>query len=358
VIYTLEILNGSEQPIAIGLSDTFPTGAGLLSLTPSEGIACAQNDATFECTADNLAAGTKATVSFEISNTLAALLTNKAILTSPQFAQPEVVTTTTKVKPYLAATCKTKPSPAIMFGNLAYDCSVQLSDKAPDAEVSDVVFSLNLPNGVTATQIPATCTGNGGISCSLGTVARGASVKLDTIQASLGELMLLQLSTEFKVTGANYPETKDVIRTNVLLGDAQVDGVILIDVTGSMGEELAAVIQAVEKSGINPGASIALVSFRDEVKLEILTNNRDELLKALRKLKANGGGECPEASAEALNLALDHIKPNGIILFATDAPPYPDTDVDALKAKIVDKKANFIPILTKSDCTAGDNLAK
>jgi hypothetical protein len=51
-----------------------------------------------------------------------------------------------------------------------------------------------------------------------------------------------------------------------------------------------------------------------------------------------------------LDLALNHLKPNGIILFSTDAPPYPDTDIEALKAKIIARQANFIPILTKSDC--------
>jgi hypothetical protein len=238
-----------------------------------------------------------------------------------------------------------------MFGNLAYDCSVLLSEKAPDAEVTDVVFNLSLPKGIITTQLPATCTANDGIiSCALGTLARGAPVKLDTIQASLGELMLLQLSTEIKVTGANYPETKDVVRTNILLGDAKVDGIILLDTTGSMQDEMDAMTQAVEKIGIKPDTYIALVSFRDDVKLEVLTSDRDELVKALKKLKADGGGECPEASAEALNLALDHIKPNGIIIFASDAPPYPGTDIEKLKARIVEKQANFVPILTKSDC--------
>jgi hypothetical protein len=356
ITYTVDIFNGADQAMSGILKNLLPMG-GLLNLTSSEGVACAANDGTFECQIDNLAAGGAAQVSFVISNLSAAPLTNKVTLTSPQFSTPATATTVTKIRPYLSATCKTKPSPAVMFGNLAYDCSVQLSDKAPDAEVTDVVFSLNLPNGVTATQIPATCTGNGGISCALGTVARGASVKLDTIQVSLGELMLLQLSTEFKVTGTNYPEAKDVVRTNILLGDAKVDAVILLDTTGSMQDELDAVTRAVEKVGIKLGAYVALVGFRDDVRLEALTSERDELVKALKKLKADGGGECPEASAEALNLALDHIKPNGIIIFASDAPPYPGTDIEKLKAKIVAKQANFIPILTKSDCASNELTA-
>jgi hypothetical protein len=352
ISYTIDIINGMEQAMSGTLKDLLPMG-GLLNLTSSEGLTCAANDGTFECQFDNLAAGSTAKVSFTISNLNAAPLTNKATLTSPQFSTAATATTVTKIRPYLSATCKTQPSPAMMFGNLAYDCSVQLSDKAPDAEVSDVVFSLNLPKGVTATQTPETCSANDGIiSCPLGTVARGVPVKLGSIQASLGTAMLLQLSTEFKVTGTNYPETKDVVRTNILLGDAKVDGIILLDTTGSMQDEMDAMTQAVEKVGIKPGTHVALVSFRDDVKLETLTSDRDELLKALKKLKADGGGECPEASAEALNLALDHIKPNGIIIFASDAPPYPGTDIEALKAKIVAKQANFIPILTKSDCAS------
>jgi hypothetical protein len=95
---------------------------------------------------------------------------------------------------------------------------------------------------------------------------------------------------------------------------------------------------------------IALVSFRDSVKIEVISDDLNILLKALEKLEAKDGGLCPEASAQALDLALDHIKPNGLILFVTDAPPYEGTNIEALKAKIVAKQANFVPIVTTSDC--------
>ncbi len=64
-----------------------------------------------------------------------------------------------------------------------------------------------------------------------------------------------------------------------------------------------------------------------------------------------------EASAEALELALAHLKPNGVVIFISDAPPYPGTDIEALKAKIIAKQANFIPILTKSDCASNELTA-
>jgi hypothetical protein len=122
-----------------------------------------------------------------------------------------------------------------------------------------------------------------------------------------------------------------------------------------MDEELEAVKKAIREKltqqyegGAKP--VIALVVFRDDVEIKAISADLNVLLDALNQLQAKDGGLCPEASAQALDLALDHLKPNGVIIFVTDAPPYDGTDIDALKAKIVAKQANFISILTKSDC--------
>ena len=100
---------------------------------------------------------------------------------------------------------------------------------------------------------------------------------------------------------------------------------------------------------------MALVTFRDEVKVEALTYDLEVLLSAVEKLKAEGGGTCPEASVEALEIAIAHTKENGSILFATDASPYPDADVNNLLEKLREK-AIKINALILGDCSMNDSL--
>jgi hypothetical protein len=93
------------------------------------------------------------------------------------------------------------------------------------------------------------------------------------------------------------------------------------------------------------------------VKFEAASTDLNVILQALEKLVASGGGLCEEASAEALELALAHLKPNGVIIFVSDAPPYVGTNIEVLKAKIIAKQADFVPILTKSDCASNQLTA-
>ena len=74
------------------------------------------------------------------------------------------------------------------------------------------------------------------------------------------------------------------------------------------------------------------------------------LLNAVEDLKAEGGGTCPEASVEALTLAIEHLKEGGVILFTTDASPYPDADLEKLGNLISGKDMNLTTILT-GDCS-------
>jgi hypothetical protein len=66
-------------------------------------------------------------------------------------------------------------------------------------------------------------------------------------------------------------------------------------------------------------------------------------------LKAEGGGLCPEASVEALNVALDQVKDNGVIFFSTDASPYDDADMAALAARLKTQQVKFNAVVS-GDC--------
>lgn len=272
--------------------------------------------------------------------------------------------------PHLSASIQDRPDPIATGGTLHYTIAVELSAYAPTPTATGIVLTSYLPQGV---ELKSAQTEQGScdishaptVTCQLndlsvatpGDVSR-AMVDMDVVLQDPGLLLLVH---EVKVSANEYPGHVNRARTAVYLPDIKVDGIILLDTTNSMDDELQAVIRALKlkieeqfKEGATP--LIALVSFKDSVKVEAATTDLKLLLGALEKLQVGGGGECPEASAEALDLALDHIKPNGIILFATDAPPYAGTDIDALKAKIVEKQANFVPLLIESDCKLEDAI--
>jgi len=99
---------------------------------------------------------------------------------------------------------------------------------------------------------------------------------------------------------------------------------------------------------------VALVEFKDNVTLRAFTNDMNALLKSVRSLTVEGGGLCPEASAEALNLAVSHTKQDGVIVFSTDASPYADADMAAL-AERIKEKGIVLKALVSGDCTDGQS---
>ncbi len=62
----------------------------------------------------------------------------------------------------------------------------------------------------------------------------------------------------------------------------------------------------------------------------------------------------PEASVEALNVALDHVKDHGVIFFSTDASPYDDADMEALAARLKTQQVKFNAVVS-GDCDDKDS---
>jgi len=367
VTYTVTATNkGLLTATGLVLTDKLPENTSLASLESLDGGSCDISTAT--CTLPDLAPNSSARVKVVLNNTQDKSMFNVFTVTSNQFA-PATAKRWKCVMPYLAVTMQDRPDPIASGGTLHYTIAVELSAYAP-TPATGIFLTSYLPDGV---ELKSAQTEFGScdiskaptVTCQLndlsvtlpGDISR-ATIDMDVVLNDPGLLFLVH---EAKVTATEYPAHVNRTRTAVYLPDIKVDGVILLDVTNSMDEELQAVIRALKqkiteqyKDG-NP--LIALVTFRDSVKVEAATTDLSLLLGALEKLEASGGAECPEASAEALDLALDHIKPNGIIIFASDAPPYDGTDIEALKAKIVTKQANFIPILTRSDCSSNELTA-
>ncbi len=134
--------------------------------------------------------------------------------------------------------------------------------------------------------------------------------------------------------------------------------VFVIDDTGSMGEEIESVKAALQDyinlvddtlpEGVDP-PSITVITFKDDVTVRITSTDLDQIRNVISGLFASGGGDCPEASAEAMVVAADIVGAGGTILLATDASTHPGTDVSGVIAKLRAKGVTFNVILS-GDC--------
>lgn len=249
-----------------------------------------------------------------------------------------------------------------MQGQLHYEYTVDLSQDAVDA-ATGVNLVTQLPVGV---EVQATTSNSGNcdtsqlatVTCPLANLAVGSQeiVKIDVLLKDPG---LLVLTNEAKVTADNYPAYTVRERTQIFVPEnIKVDMVFVIDTTGSMQQEIDGVVAAVKKfiAQIDPQQtpSMALVTFKDEVKVEAFTQDPQILLKSVEKLKASGGGMCPEASVEALEVAIKHLRDGGTLFFSTDASPYEDANVAGLIQLIESKNIKFHAIVT-GDCSSRDS---
>jgi len=197
------------------------------------------------------------------------------------------------------------------------------------------------------------------ISCEMNdlSLASADSVSQATVEmdVELKDAGLLLLTHQAKVTASEYPAHSVRERTTVFVPeDIQVDLALVIDVTGSMQEEINGIIKALKTFIAEREASttplMALLTFGDNVKLAAFTRDMDVLKGAIADLTASGGGLCEEASVEALLVAIPHTKVGGEILFATDASPYDDADVEKVMTLLRGKGIRFNAMIT-GDCS-------
>lgn len=360
VTYTTTVMNrGSEIATGVVVTELLPTGTSLVAIDAPDGGDC--DASTVSCSLPDLAVGASATVTVVVSNTQTKRLENTITVSANEYPS-DVVTKWISVIPYLSVNISDLPDPVSVAGELNYTVNAKLSDKAPSV-ANEVQLVTTLPQGVELQAVnsdAAMCDISTlpKVTCSLMDLELGnqATVKLDVV---LNDPGLLVLTHQAEVTAANYPAHSDRERTNILLPEGiAVDIVFVIDVTGSMQGEINGVIKAMQQfiQEIDPSTAplIALVVFTDEVKIKAFTRDLDVLLSAVEKLKATGGGTCPEASVEALNIAIPHVKEGGDILFATDASPYADAKIEAVIELLRNKGIRFNALIT-GDCSQKDS---
>jgi len=353
VTYLITVTNTDDGQTAtnIVVSEKLPKNTQLVSMDG--------NCSGMTCTLPDLVPGDSANLTVVVSNDQAKNLTNTVTVTSDEFPADKE-TTWTKVLPYFSVSVSDQPDPVAIEGVVQYQVNVALSSEAPTV-ATGVELELLLPNGVELQAVnsdSAICDRSNlpKVTCSFADIepANGASsVNLDVELKDLGLLLLI---IEAKLSANEYPTHSVRERTRIDIPiDIEVDIAFVIDVTGSMQEEIDGVIKALKEfiATIDPNESplIALVTFKDNVTYNAFTSDMTVLLTAIDKLKAKGGGACPEAAIEALkDITIPHVKKGGTILFVTDASPYDDADIEGTLELLRSKGIRFNAMIT-GDCS-------
>ena len=363
----IAVNDGDQTATDVFLEYELPGGTELIAVHDRDD-ACKLDDNVITCDLPDLVAGVSYKVDVELKVLRQADFTNVVALYSNEYPVNEAKCPTI-VKPYLSVFGKATPSPIAMGGVLSYRFTVELSDNSPVKVAAGNKLIVTLPKGVKFKSSPDNCEAEElVVIChpdilSVVNPDDNSSVTI-SMEVVLEDPGLIKLVTKAEIMADNHSNHDSKVNTEINTQGIKVDGIVVIDLTVSMNPQFKAVIAEVEKriiDGFANGATpfIAIVSFRDynDIKLVTATRDLEVLLKKLKGLRTKGGGMCPEASAEAFMLALEHINQSGTIMLITDAPHYDDPQtlamVERIKKAIVDKEINYHPIISSTDCEKG-----
>jgi len=352
VTYLVTVINGgNETATGVVLTDVLPANAGgLISIEALDGGQC--DAATVTCTLPDLTTGNSARIKLVVSNTQTKSLLNTATVTANEYPA-DVQKTRTRVIPHLAASITDSPDPLPLplpgeERMLHYDVAATLSANAPSA-ATGVKLVMTLPKGVELQAVNSDfgmcdVSNMPTLTCSMTDLSVDSPDDISHvtvgIDVALKDAGLLALTLEAKLSANEYPVHTDKERTKIFIDpEYKVGLVFIIDDSGSMQGEINQVKNAMNKfiaeieSSETPPLSV-LLTFGDQVKYRAVTQDMAQLRDAIAKVKASGGGTCPEASFEAISFAIPHLKEGGTIMFGTDASPYEGSDVDGMIARL------------------------
>ncbi|MDM8568299.1 VWA domain-containing protein, partial [Thiotrichales bacterium HSG1] len=360
--YTFKIMNGGDKTATgVTLTNILPEATTAIVFEALYDGSCDLE--SLICQLPDLNPGASTEVKLTIQNNQLNRLKNIATLTSNEY--PEDIQTSYKtVKPHLSVDLISKPNPVVMESLLHYQAIVELSPFAPHTTATNVKLFLKLPEGAAIDSINTdygVCdiSDYPSVSCQLDdlSIATPDSISnmVVNIDVQLTNGTLLLLTSEARVEAANYPAHNIRERTKVVVPpEAMADITFVMDTTYSMNQEVNSVIKnlqtVIEKyMSSNQRPLINIIEFKDNVKLRAFTTNLQQVLDTIQNFKVAEGGLCQEASAEALEMAINHTKSKGKIFLITDASPYDDADLSVSKKRIRAKGITFIPFIS-GDC--------
>ncbi|MEW6682907.1 MAG: DUF11 domain-containing protein [Nitrospirota bacterium] len=185
--YTMTVYNaGPNTATNVSVTDTLPAGVDLVTFYVSQGTGCTQGTGTVTCNLGTLTKWSSATVTIVVKPTTAGTLTNTAAVSStthdPSSGNNTSTATTTVYPSANLSITKTGPSTGIVGQSISY--TIVVSNAGPSA-ATGVSVTDNLPAGVTYGSASwtgastGTCTfASPTVTCSIGTLASGASVTI------------------------------------------------------------------------------------------------------------------------------------------------------------------------------------
>jgi uncharacterized repeat protein (TIGR01451 family) len=356
--YTITVTNqGDETATDILLTEYLPVGTHLVSIEALNGGLC--NAGILTCHLPDLTPGDFARAEVVISNSETKTLENYVTVMANEYPEALQITST-KVRPYLSLSITHAPDPIDIGKDLHYKFTAKLNPYAP-TPATDIELVTILPKAVKLKSLnsdSANCDLSElpKITCSLidlqpNSENSEATVNIHVVLTEPGLLMLIQ---EGKINANEYRTHWSKVRSQIAIpDDIQVDMSIVLDVSASMRQEVNEIIIALKNfiASIDPENAplIALVVFRDDITIKAFTRDINVLLEAIDKIQISGGGACSEASIEALSIAIPHTKKEGSILFATDASPYDDANVEEIIEQLRNRGIRFNAMIT-GDC--------
>ncbi|HWP45948.1 MAG TPA: FG-GAP-like repeat-containing protein [Candidatus Limnocylindrales bacterium] len=201
--YTLQVTNnGPSAATGVTLTDILPVGVTLVSATPDQGSCTGVTPVS--CALGTLNNGATATVTLVMNApTATGTITNTATVASNEF-DPNLSDNTTSqdttVNPAadLMVTQSDSPDPVAVGNNVTY--TITVTNNGPSV-ATGVTLTDTLPAGVlfvSATLSSGNCNGTGPVICSLGTLAKGASI---TIALVVKSTTTGSISNTVRITG-------------------------------------------------------------------------------------------------------------------------------------------------------------
>ena len=163
-------------------------------------------------------------------------------------------------------------------------------------------------------------------------------------------------TTAFVMVNETSVEVKDnkvdITAENVGMEVQALDLMLMVDTTGSMGDELTYlqtelenVIERVADTGKTLSINVSVNFYRDEdddyvVRPFEFTSDIEEAVTQLNAQRSDGGGDYPEAVHKALDNAVkEHQWRNGavkLMFFVLDAPPHSEAEIKGINAQMTE----------------------
>ncbi|MCV6639394.1 carboxypeptidase regulatory-like domain-containing protein [Candidatus Albibeggiatoa sp. nov. NOAA] len=357
ITYSIQVTNeGDEAATRIELTNELPQTVSFQAVDTESG-SCQQSGLTVNCSLPTLNPDQTWIVQVHAVPHGIDTLVSVAHVKSKQYPD-DSDTLTAPVRPYFSALLWTNPNPVLVNEHVLYQLRI-MNNKYSPKTAKDIELAFDIPAGtdfLTAETRDGYCKQDSQqLICDLDDIAPNGQIDIE-ITAKPSQSGNIQQT--FSLTSSDFDEYRSTQNLMVLDPDAagNADLVILIDDTGSMQEDITGVKRALyqiiseldEMEGLVM-PRIAILTFKDDVTQRIVSNDFKQLLSAVSRLNASGGGLCPEASVQAMAEGLSLLKDGGQLLLVTDASPHPDTHVSEV-LEVMEAKSAILNVMLSGRC--------